>query len=254
VISARDAASSKARVVAAFDASARTYDEYGELQLAAARRLAATLMRCARRYPWEILELGCGTGFLTAELLDAFQYSRVLATDAAPAMLAAARAKLADRSRVRWALRDGERIEEPGRFDCVAAGLVFQWFEDPLRALTEHVRRSPLVAISVPVDGTFGEWIDAHERIGSRAATIAFPRASELERASAEGGATEITIELETRTRHFPSAIEFARVLRGVGARTPRAGCRAANLRAVDRAFPGGIVARYELAYLVAQW
>ena len=59
-----------------------------------------------------VMDVGCGTGNLTAVLLDHLSArGRVIAVDVAAAMIEAARAKLSD-ARVRWRVADIEQIDE----------------------------------------------------------------------------------------------------------------------------------------------
>src|SRR5690349_10596455 len=55
-----------------------------------------------------VLEIGCGSGLLTRHLLDAGH--RVIATDASPAMLAIARAKLPEAQDIRRLTLPGDPL------------------------------------------------------------------------------------------------------------------------------------------------
>lgn len=82
-----------------------------------------------------VLELGAGTGRLTAELVATGH--DVLATDPLPEMLELLRARLPD---VRTAVASAEEIPLPDRsVDVVVSAQAFQWFE-PDRALPEIAR------------------------------------------------------------------------------------------------------------------
>ena len=107
----------KNRIAAAFSAQARAYDSVGAVQRAVAGRLAA---RIAARVsgPRNILEIGCGTGFLSAELAGYFPTADLCLTDIAPAMLACAQARLG--ARADYLLLDGEHPQGlTQRFDLI---------------------------------------------------------------------------------------------------------------------------------------
>src|SRR5438046_10085346 len=71
-----------------------------------------------------VLEVACGTGFWTCFVAEVAK--RVCAIDAAPQMLALARAKNISRERVEFRLGDAYKLDRcPGDFD---AGLANFWF------------------------------------------------------------------------------------------------------------------------------
>ncbi len=89
-----------------------------------------------------VLDVGCGTGNLSAALLARLgRHGRVVAFDYAPAMLAVARAKNQDDSRVWWLEADAERLPlAAGAFDRVICFSVWPHFDDPAAAALELAR------------------------------------------------------------------------------------------------------------------
>jgi trans-aconitate 2-methyltransferase len=73
-----------------------------------------------------IVDLGCGTGELTASLATTFQGSTVLGIDSSPAMLAKA-APFADGDHVRFELGDIATWEAHGEFDLVLSNAALHW-------------------------------------------------------------------------------------------------------------------------------
>lgn len=85
-----------------------------------------------------VLDLGCGTGNLTAALLAHLSdEGRVIATDISPAMIALAEQKITD-PRVTWLLGDAHRLFWPGAA-ChrVFAYSVWPHFDDPAQVARE---------------------------------------------------------------------------------------------------------------------
>jgi SAM-dependent methyltransferase len=83
-----------------------------------------------------ILDLGCGTGHLAAQIADAG--AEVVGIDASPAMIDEARRNFAGRSRLRFEVADArsfagavELAGEIGRFDAVFSNAVLHWVRPP---------------------------------------------------------------------------------------------------------------------------
>lgn len=117
-----------------FGLHARDYDARAHLQRQVANRLAKHLP--AYRAP-RVLEVGCGTGFLTGHLLDAYGDGDFLITDLAPDMVEECQKKLSqhDLSRILFEVMDGEAPDCSGSFDLIATAMTLQWFSDPLAGL-----------------------------------------------------------------------------------------------------------------------
>lgn len=118
---------------------------------------AAILNRCVRaRDEW--LDLGCGSGVLTAEL--AAREARIVALDGAPAMLdAARRTAMPNGAQVQFRLGDAAALPwcEPGRFDGVLCSSVIEYVADGEALLAEASRvlkDGGVLVISVPPRGS----------------------------------------------------------------------------------------------------
>lgn len=121
------------RVHHAFSRAAATYDAHAGVQA----RLAGSLVARGRAEfgrngftPGSILELGCGTGFLTHHLRALFPAARLVATDPSAAMLARAREKPVARP-VEYLRLAAEKVKLlPERFDLIASSAALQWCAD----------------------------------------------------------------------------------------------------------------------------
>jgi SAM-dependent methyltransferase len=89
----------------------------------------------------EVLELACGTGILTSELLSMLDPGvHLVASDLNEPMLAIAQQKIRDR-RIEWQQADAAALPfDAGRFDAVICQFGIQFFTDKVVAATE-VRR-----------------------------------------------------------------------------------------------------------------
>jgi trans-aconitate 2-methyltransferase len=75
-----------------------------------------------------VLDAGCGPGEVTAALADRLPRGRVLAVDASPAMVAAARERLGDRAEVWVADLTALELTEP--VDAILSTATFHWVTD----------------------------------------------------------------------------------------------------------------------------
>lgn len=245
----------RARMLAAFEA-ADDYDRHAGVQQAVAAWLAE---RIAATGPHPcVLELGCGTGLLTAAALEASKADDWLATDLAPAMVARTRARFGQGRPVRTAVVDGAAPPLDGSFDLVCSSLVAQWFDDLPAALARQWR---LVApggrlmLTTLGSNSFAGWRRAVAAAGGQAGTRGYPSLEELAQLRLPGG--DLRIEARLFSAGPASALELLRSVKRIGAGTPAAGSRPltpAVLRGAAQHFDAaGGTLEYEVALIEVQ-
>jgi trans-aconitate 2-methyltransferase len=111
--------------VRARDWDASTYERVSDPQVAWAREV---LDRLPLRGDETVLDAGCGTGRVTQLLLERLPRGRVVAVDAAPSMVEAARAALDGRATVIQS--DLVELELDSPVDAVFSNAVFHWVAD----------------------------------------------------------------------------------------------------------------------------
>jgi trans-aconitate 2-methyltransferase len=107
------------------DWDATTYDRVSEPQLTWARE---QLERLELSGDESVLDAGCGSGRVTAELAQRVPDGRMYAVDAAPSMVAHARQALAGRATV--LCQDLVELELPEPVDAVFSNATFHWVHD----------------------------------------------------------------------------------------------------------------------------
>jgi SAM-dependent methyltransferase len=105
------------------------------------RLVAAEFVRWLELPPLvRVLDVGCGTGALTATVLDVADPAEVIGVDPSEGYLAQATATVSDR-RARFEVAAAESLPlDDASFDVVVSGLVLNFVSDPAVALGEAVR------------------------------------------------------------------------------------------------------------------
>lgn len=246
----------KPAITRAFD-RAEDYDAHAHIQRGAAKRLAALITELPPP-AGAILEIGCGTGFLSAELVRAFPSSPLILSDISEAMVRRTRAAIGEAANIGYRVFDGERPDAPpGQgFGLICSSLAFQWFEDPggaIARLCDLLAPGGHLAFATLAAGTFAEWREAHARSDLSPATRDYPTAAEI--AALCPPAMRIRIEAQTLVERHPDGRAFLRGLKAIGAHTPwepRPPLPPAAMRGVLRAFEEqGATATYEIAHVI---
>ncbi|NQT22484.1 MAG: malonyl-ACP O-methyltransferase BioC [Candidatus Omnitrophica bacterium] len=139
-----------------FSKHAKEYDRYSTVQNLCAKRLVKDINYEGFR---KILDVGCGTGNLTALLLNKFPLAQIKAIDISKGMIKVAKNKLSGK-RITFAVADGESICFKERFDLISSNASFQWFENLQKALSIYKRllsKGGLIIFSIFGPNTFCE-------------------------------------------------------------------------------------------------
>ncbi len=221
----------RARLIGArFAAAAAAYDQAAHVQRRVAEALAEDIQAAGVTAGARVLELGCGTGLLTARLAPALNPRLWIASDIAPAMLNILGRAVDHPAVLRVAMDAQAPCAAPG-FDLVCSSLTLQWLADPADAVARWralVRPGGLVAFATLLDGSFGEWRAALKAAGAREPEPALPRLQTLQ-GWAPGGAVSTLTLVEAHA----SGLDFLRAAR-------KAGVDASPIRALD----GGVMRR----------
>lgn len=210
---------SKDRIATRFGA-ARGYDQAARIQRIAATELARRIAsRHADTPPARILEVGCGTGFLTGELRRLFPAAHITATDIAPAMLDRVAGHMPDDARLVLHHMDAEAPDVKGPFDLICSSMAMQWFPDrtrTLRGLADLLAPGGLMAMTTLCVGSFRQWREAYARAGVMCPMPEYPSADQLQ---AEWPACGAGLWQDAEIVDTPtSPLTFVRELRAIGA------------------------------------
>jgi SAM-dependent methyltransferase len=147
------------------------------------RRVAEAFLRWldvpAGRY-W--LDVGCGTGALTATVLAVADPAQVVGVDTSEGFLANARARIVD-TRSSFRVGDARSLPLPDRrFDAVVSGLALNFVPDPRRTATEFARVATSGGLAAAYVWDYAEGMAMMRYFWDAAATLD-PAAAELDEA-----------------------------------------------------------------------
>lgn len=209
----------KEAIIAAFNRAADCYDDFAIAQKAIALKLSHYLPQFADP-KINILEIGCGTGFLTNHLLSCYPKSLLFATDIAPRMVEKTLANYGHKGLMEGIGMDGENVSLSQNFDLIASSLTFQWFNTPeysLKALCDRLKPKGWLIAATLLDGTFSNW----QKLVSHHFDI--PHAFQfLTKSGISAFLPEYAEVIEVPFEfHYPNLQSFLKSLKSIGAVVP---------------------------------
>jgi malonyl-CoA O-methyltransferase len=204
-----------------FGNSARTYDRSAVVQRQAAQLLARRLADLAVHLPeGPVLELACGTGIFSAELVLLCANRELTISDLSPDMVTACRARL--NAQAAFTVLDAESLWQspPKKYALIACAFGAQWFENLGSAfdnIVEALLPGGYFLFSLPTDASFPEWKDVCARFGTEFTGNKLPTAGAISNYCVRNGyssdlhATQICVS-------YDSSLAFFQSLRDLGA------------------------------------
>jgi len=256
----------KIRLQHNFGRQAARYDQFAVVQRRLAEILVESLLNSGQSFD-RILEIGCGTGYLTGLLRRAFPQARLTALDLAPAAVQAAQARLADTGGIDWLIADGEQ-EVPGCFDLLTSSSVFQWFSQPAQACQRYfqaLRPGGVLAFATLGPLTFQELAQSFVQAGKLWPELPVPDiparhfadGQDWQEFMVQAGFQDIGRRQEVWPEVYADLWAFLRAVRGMGATSTRPQFLPRRLLAAMAAYyhdnfsrPGGIQVTYEVMWL----
>lgn len=150
-----------------FNQAAVSYDQYASVQ----KKMADQLLAHMKEHYDEsaqihILELGCGTGYVTEQLAASFPKATITAVDFAESMIAKAKTRC-NVEAVTFQCEDIERITLHEQYDVMISNATFQWLNDlpaTLVNLYENLREDGVLLFSTFGNETFHELHTSFQR------------------------------------------------------------------------------------------
>jgi len=203
----------------AFSHAVNSYDAMATLQ----RTVGIDLLKSQNVEEFEtILDIGCGTGFLTGELLNSLDCQQLIALDLALPMIKATREKYNAVTKLQYLCADAESLALiDNSVDKVFSNVALQWCQN-LAGVFEEIKRilKPQGSLLFSTFGsqTLQELKQAWAKVDNFSHVNEFYNAQQIYTYLETIGYQEIVITEKIYTTHYDSVIALMRELKGIGA------------------------------------
>lgn len=210
-----------------FSKHAHHYDNYARIQ----QRAAAQMMKFVPGYLLQkeeirVLEIGCGTGLVTRNLVNLFDNATFVISDISEEMVEVCERELPDyaRSRTEFITLDGQspsalKNQEP--FHLIVSGFTLHWFPEPQKALEQWkplLTDDGCMVWSFLNRGSFPEWRTICQEIDVPCTLNELPDVEMMR----ESLGKNYTLDVSVIPMHqvYPSSQAFLNSIRLIGAGT----------------------------------
>ncbi len=237
-----------------FNRCAQVYDQYAVVQKRMAYRLIETLNNKIKD-PKNILEIGCGTGFMTRLLYDHYSSAQITTIDIAEKMVQQAQERLGSPSRIIWLHGDVEEmVLETQAYDLIVSNATVHWFSDirdTLKKLESSLRPGGFMAHTTFGKDTLIELNDVLERIKEKyglwsVEVESFPSYEYWESLFTSIGFTETNSNSFWQRIEYPDCYSLLKALKGMGKAYRRFSEQPFSFQ---RSLLDEVILRYERAY-----
>lgn len=205
-----------------FSKGAAAYDKTATFQKYAADVLARKIFSCVPELPAgaKILELGCGTGFLTRRIFAHFPETEITVTDISGQMLEICKTNTNGIKvwKKHFIKCDIEESLPSGTYDLIVSSLSFQWVLN-LRRLAErmNIQLAPggAVCFSMLVEPTFGTLRKSFSDLNIPYPGPRFLNPSDIEKTFMVFN--DNVFESDLQREYYPSTIAFLKHLNSIG-------------------------------------
>ena len=208
-----------------FSAAALHYHEQANAQRELARILAKEILQpraCSDSL--EILEVGCGSGFLTEELSRLFPNSSIDALDLSDEMISEAK-KQVPSPNIDWFVADIMSFNPKKRYDLISSSSTFQWilpFEKLMLHLFDMLNPGGAIAFSMISRGTLAELFEVKSRLApEKAAPEKLLAKEQIENIVNELGQIEGSLQDCKVLQEYPNTASLLRSVHQLGFSAP---------------------------------
>ncbi len=215
----------KNKVRKSFSIVAETYDGLATLQRKAGLALLTTFPLNNFNSDDEnsvIVDIGCGTGFLTQELLKNTDVQQLIAIDIAYSMLKKSKSKLKQDKDVKFICADAESLPLLNQsVDKVYSNLALQWCQNltaVFDGFNSALRKQGQLVFSTFGPATLQELKQAWSEVDTLTHVNEFFTVEALTVFLQTSGFKDIQIQSKLYQSNYPTVIDLMRELKGIGA------------------------------------
>ncbi len=217
-----------ADIIKNFGRSARVYHQEAEIQKKVANGLVSSLR------PWKdiiplgpVLEVGCGTGFLTELMISEFPTKDIVITDASEDMLNFTKERLGEASNRSYEVLNVNEIEEfEEKYSIIVCNFAAQWFSDTamgLEKLSKLLLPGGLLLTAFPGNQSFMNWYECCLELGLPFTANALPDVEDVV-IKLSLGPLQIDYYENDLHQEFESSLDFFKHLKSIGVSKSKTG------------------------------
>jgi len=239
----------------AFSSKALFYQDYAAVQKMVAQTLASLAFQKIKPFQ-DILEIGCGTGFLTHNILEKEPSLNYLATDISEEMLLKCKENISsEKYFCSFGLQDGENLQTHHTFDMILSSLTFQWFlsfSSSVEKLLTHLNPQGFLIFSTLGHQTFHEWKSLLQKRNLKAATPSYPSFHQI----TEMLPPQTSIQEAIYKLYYPTIEDFIKSVKYIGAhatssQSPRLSPMQLKKILLEENTPQGFYITYHVYYVI---
>lgn len=216
-----DGSINKKDVADSFSRAACSYDGAAELQRQVANELLAFIKSSDQRDEIaSILDLGCGTGFMTQAMYEQGLAQQLYAADIAEGMISYGKSH--HPANAQWLCADAEDLPLANDLlQWVYSSFALQWCPNLTQAFSEIFRvleTDGYFACAIPGPGTLGELEASWQQVDQFVHVNQFPSEKEIVASLEAVGFQDIEVKRKTFILGFPSVKALMMELKSIGA------------------------------------
>lgn len=210
-----------------FSKHADTYNKYATLQRNNSKKLVSFLSSSQNNLSnGPILEIGCGTGFVSEHLLNKFPGKEMVISDISSRMVELCKQYLRPHPHctesIQFQVVDGESQYPASTYALIISGYTFQWFisfEQSITRLIDALLPGGVLLFSLLVKNTFSEWYALCQSLDIPFTGNKLPDIEEI-KSLRVWDLRNLHIKLEQDRLIYPSIKDFLQSLKHIGAGT----------------------------------
>ncbi len=255
----------KNKVRQSFASAAKSYDGLAALQRKVGLELLNDLSGISAHKC--IVDIGCGTGFLTKELLKNLSITNIIAVDIALSMVEHTKDKLAGYDNISYLCADAEFLPlQENSVEKIISNLALQWctnLADVFDGFNNVLKQQGQLCFSTFGPTTLQELKQAWAVVDSYSHVNHFYSAEQILVFLRQAGFVDIQIQTKQYQSNYLTVMELMHELKGIGAHNVLAGRNRKTTRKSDlhkmiseyekKTINGLIPATYEIIFITAR-